>query len=135
MKKFVSFVDDLNDLDKAAWMEIIKRAEAETGNNLTNEVNKGQEEGYKVWTEIFPFVQVIRLGLASNTLSRTERSRIVGAVLFEISGLLSPMELSGTCLAVTFKQLHGTSSVSMVVPFPFGIMEPEMKKDETRTVV
>lgn len=136
MKEILKLTEGLDKLDKQAWMEIVDCVEEVTQEKLVDEIDDGQEEGMKVWREIFPFVQMIRLGLASSTLSRAERGRIVNAVLRAITGLLSPVELAGLCFTAAFNSLHGSQRRTMpiIIPFPFGDMEFE-KKDETKAVV
>lgn len=136
MKEIAKLASSLDDLDKEAWLEIVGSAELETEGKISSEVDEGGKAGMKVWMEIFPFVQIIRLGLASDTLSRVERSQLVNAILMKISGLLSPVDLAGIALSAAFKSLHGSQGgiIPMIVPLPFGAMELE-KKDETQTVV
>jgi len=137
MKEFVKLSNSLDDLDREAWVEIVSRVEEETEKTLIAAVNEDAETGVKVWEEIFPAVQIIRLGLASDTLSRNERCRLILAVISLISGLLSPVELAGVCFTSAFKYLHSAQRrmMPMIVPFPFGAMPVEKKKDEIGIIV
>ena len=130
MKELVRLTDSLDDLDREAWMEIIGSAEYNTGEKLDTAVTEGQENSLKIWEEIFPFVQMIRLGLASDTLSRLDRTNIVGAVISTVSELLSSIELAGICNAAAFRRLYLSERrvMPMIIPFTFGLEEPEDKE-------
>jgi len=123
MKELVKLANSLDDLDREAWMEIISSAESSAGEKLSTTI----DDSLKVWEEIFPFVQMIRLGLASDTLSRLDRSNIVGAVISTISELLNPIELAGICATIAFRRLHSAerSIMPMVISLPFGLERPE----------
>lgn len=136
MKEIVDLANDLDPLDKAAWTEIIAVAESKMEEKLEVVVAEGEKSLLKVLEEIAPFIKIIRLGLASDTISGVSRSRLVSIIISEISGLLSPVELAGVCFAIAANGLRGTERRTMVmaIPFPFRDMELE-KKDETKTVV
>ncbi len=89
-KEIVDLVKSIDDLDKAAWQEIIDHAESKTRERLNAAIDDNEELAIEVWKEIAPHVKLIRLGLASSTLSRTIRFRFVGMIISEISALLSP---------------------------------------------
>lgn len=127
MKELVKLANSLDNLDKEAWMEIIGSAERSVGEKLGTAAVEGESNSLKVWNEIFPFVQIIRFGLASDTISRPDRNHIVGAVISTISELLSPMELAGVCATAAFRALYSSERRAMpiIVPFPFGQREPE----------
>lgn len=129
MKELVKLANSLDDLDREAWMEIIGSAESNMGGKLSTTVIEGADDSIKVWEEIFPFVQMIRLGLTSDTLSRVDRSHIIGAVVSTISELLSPIELAGICATVAFRSLHSSerSAMPMVISLPFGLERPKDK--------
>ena len=138
MKIFVKLTEGLDDLDKAAWMEMIDRLEIEVQKNISEDIDEGGKEGSKIWEEIFPFVQIIRFGLASNKISRLERSRIIGAILTEISGLMSPVEFAGLCYTTAFNSLHNTTRHGSSIPMfivPSRSMRPEEKQDESGIVI
>lgn len=127
MKELAKLANSLDDLDREAWLEVIGSAESSMGEKLSTTVIEGADGSLKIWKEIFPFVQMIRLGLASDTLSRVDRSHIVGAVVSTISELLSPIELAGICATVAFRSLHSSerSVMPMVISLPFGLERPE----------
>lgn len=136
-KEIIDLVKSLDDLDKAAWQEIIDHAESKTREELNTAIDDNEEFAIEVWKEIAPHVKLIRLGLASGTISRNARCTFVGMIISEISALLSPVELAGVCLSRAFKHLclSGEGKPPIVIPIPFRDMEFERKKDETRSVV
>jgi len=135
MKEIVDLANDLDGLDKAAWMEIINVAEDEIEKKQGVTTAEGEENLARVLGEIAPFIKIIRLGLASDTISRIDRCRLVSTVLSEVSGLLSPTELAGVCftMAVRCLPIERTATI-IATPFPFG-MEFGKKKDEGETGV
>lgn len=127
IEELARVIDSLDDLDKEAWMEIIDRAEFETGKKLETAVDEGMEEGRRVWKEMFPYVEIIRFKLASDTLSRLERSKLIGAVFSDISGLMSPVELAGLCYVTAFNALcsSGKPRPPMLAMIPLGAIRPK----------
>lgn len=131
-KEIIDLVKSLDDLDKAAWQEIIDHTESKTREGLNAAIDENEESAIEVWKEIAPHVKLIRLGLASGTLSRTSRCRFVGMIISEISALLSSRELAGICLSKAFRS--GEGRMPIVIPIPFRDIEFERKK-ETKFVV
>jgi len=135
-KEIIDLVKSLDDLDKAAWQEIIDRAESKTIEGLEAAVEDNREFATEVWKEIAPHVKLVRLGLASDTISRAARCALVGVIISEVSALLSPRELAGICFAKAFTHLSSLQGrTPMLIPLPFRDMEFERKKDETKSVV
>ncbi len=135
-KEIIDLVKSLDDLDKAAWQEIIDHAERKTIEGLEAAVEDNKEFATEVWKEIAPHVKLIRLGLASDTISRASRCTLVGVIISEISALLSPRELAGVCFSKAFEHFSSLQRrTPMIIPFPFRDMEFERKKDETKAVV
>ena len=122
-------------LDKEALIEIIDRIELETGKKLEAGVDEGQKEGRRIWKEMFPYVEIIRFKLASDKLSRVERSKLIGAVMSDISGLLSPVELAGLCYTTAFNSLCRSEShrPPMLAMIPIEAIKP--KEEEKNKLV
>ena len=100
LKKITDLISELDSLDNEAWEEFILRHEVEAYEKTNKEIDSSLDDTLKLRKEIEPFLKIIRLKLAGDSVTRISRFSAVKKILIETSALLSTTDLVGLCFIV-----------------------------------
>ncbi len=134
MEEIVKLIRDLDGLDVQAWEELTRGREGERAGELATASDEAMNEAHSMLAAILPLMKVIRLMIASESLTPLMRTMVVRSLIPKLLTLLNPLEVSGVLMSVmhdVFDKAKPTGAIPMMI---VGVPNLQEREDESRMV-
>ena len=128
-------IDGLDNLDKEAWMKLIKAAEQKRENEIMESVKSDVKGANEVLNSVLPLVRLARLMITSEEVSSFQRTMIVNSLIQELIWLLTPIQVAGVLTSIIYANFDkGKPQLIPMMIMPAQAMQKE-REDNSLTVV